>query len=173
MKKTILILFSIILFNSCSKLILSVGGKLSNIDQPDKFYNSLGFNKTTTENIGKQIKEFYDGVAKDEDYSQMRTKYDEIRNEQSKLIESIAKKIKKGKEIKYDDYGSEFKTVEDKIKELENLYANVESGFSSNNDILIELAKDILKSLAKEAAIMPLPREEVTPPVTKMYLVMN
>ena len=103
----------------------------------------------------------------------MRTKYDEIKNEQSKLIESIAKKIKKGKEIKYDDYGSEFKTVEDKIKELENLYANVESGFSSNNDILIELAKDILKSLAKEAAIMPLPREEVTPPVTKMYLVMN
>ena len=29
------------------------------------------------------------------------------------------------------------------------------------------------RSLAKEAAMMPLPREEVTPPVTKMYLVMN
>lgn len=152
-KTTISILFSFLLFSSCAKLILSVGGQLSNIDQPEKFYSTLGLNKTTTESLGKKIKDFYDGVSKDGNYTQMTSKYDEIKNDQRKLIESIAKKIKKGKEIKFDDFNVEFKVVEGKIKELENLYANIESGFSSNNEFLLGLAKDILKSLAKEAAI--------------------
>lgn len=152
-KTTISILLSFLFFSSCAKLILSVGGQLSNIKQPEKFYNSLGLNKTSTESIGKQIKEFYDGVAKDGNYTQMTSKYDEIKNDQNKLIESITKKIKKGKEIKYDDYNTEFNAIEKKIEELKNLYASIESGFSSNNEILLRLAKDILKSLAKEAAI--------------------
>ncbi|WP_055444617.1 hypothetical protein [Lacinutrix himadriensis] len=152
-KSTILVLLSLVLFTSCAKLLLSVGGQLSNFDQPDKFYSALGINKTSTEDLGLQIKEFYDGISKDDNYTSMIAKYDNIKMSQSELVESIAKKIKSGKEIKYNDYSKDFNQIDNQIKELQNLYTEVESGFSPNNDILIALANEILKSLAKEAAI--------------------
>jgi hypothetical protein len=130
-----------------------VGGQLSNFDEPDKFYKTLGLNKTGTEDLGLKIKEFYDGVSKDDNYTTMISKYGIIKKSQSELVESIAKKIKSGKEIKYDDYSKDFNKINLQIKELTSLYTSVESGFSPNNDILVALANEILKSLAKEAAI--------------------
>jgi len=152
--KTILILvLALFIFSSCAKIILSVGGDLVTVE--DKIYTSLSDHKTKTEELGKKANEMFGVSSSDSKFAKINTLYSEVRTEHNNLVDKIKKKICKGKEIKYDEYKTEWGNVEKKYKNLNDYIDSISPGLAGDDitDLLVEAASKVLKALAEKGMV--------------------
>lgn len=155
MKNLALIVILLFTVSSCSpiaKVILAVGPKLSNVDNPKLIYDGLGDNKKKAEDVLELTLDYFDGISKGDEYSNILDKYNEVLKSQNKIVDNFADGIVKGEEISYENMKPNIENVAKEIDLLKKMYDDLSQG--DQNSVLGEYGgiEELLLKLAAEIA---------------------